>query len=226
MWPSEYWAAKLYDWANWGLIVGLVIGVISTLVVVWMGNVKEVYLRKDLAATTERAANADERAADAEQGAAEANRIAEAEKLARLKIEKQLAPRTLSEADRGKIAEDLHGFAASLAGRKVRISSLVGDAEGIVFSLEIMDIVTRAGIEVDPIIGRVQQVGLVDLGVQVTGPAADQEFMKRLATDIRADCDTALSVEWGPQFTAVEVAVRVKPVAGLPTVVRPGASHQ
>jgi len=59
MWPSEDWASRLYDLANWGLIVGLIMGVVSTVVVVWMGNVKEAYLRKDLASTNERAAKAE-----------------------------------------------------------------------------------------------------------------------------------------------------------------------
>ena len=67
MWPSEDWASKLYDLANWGLIVGLIVGVVSTVVLVWMGNVKEEYLKRDLAATHERAARAEERAAKAER---------------------------------------------------------------------------------------------------------------------------------------------------------------
>src|ERR1035441_8282950 len=58
MWPSETWAGRLFDIANWGLIVGLVVGVISTVFLVWMGNVKETYLRRELGATGERAAEA------------------------------------------------------------------------------------------------------------------------------------------------------------------------
>ena len=79
MWPSEEWASRVYDWANLGLIVGLVIGVISTVLVVWMGNVKEAYLPKQVAETNKSAALANERAADAkktatvaEQGTADA----------------------------------------------------------------------------------------------------------------------------------------------------------
>lgn len=52
--------------ANWGLIIGLILGVISTVLLVWMGNVKEVYLRRELAATGERAGHAEERAANVE----------------------------------------------------------------------------------------------------------------------------------------------------------------
>jgi hypothetical protein len=48
MWPSEELASRLYNLANVGLIVGLVLGVASTVLLVWMGNVKESYLRKSL----------------------------------------------------------------------------------------------------------------------------------------------------------------------------------
>jgi hypothetical protein len=56
MWPSAETASLLYNLANIGLIVGLVIGVVSTIVVVWMGNVKEEYLDKALADSHERTA--------------------------------------------------------------------------------------------------------------------------------------------------------------------------
>jgi hypothetical protein len=79
MWPSEDLASKLYDLANWGLIAGLMIGVISTVLIVWMGNVKETYLRKGLGDTNlelekqkERAAKAEGNAADAKKESAEA----------------------------------------------------------------------------------------------------------------------------------------------------------
>jgi hypothetical protein len=65
MWPSEEWASRLSDWANIGLIVGLIFGVLSTVLLVWMGNVKEAYLKRELADTNLRAANAEQRAADA-----------------------------------------------------------------------------------------------------------------------------------------------------------------
>jgi hypothetical protein len=66
MWPSEDLASRLYDIANVGLIVGLIIGAVSTVMLVWMGNVKETYLKKELGATGERAARAIERATKAE----------------------------------------------------------------------------------------------------------------------------------------------------------------
>ena len=66
MWPSEESASRLYDLANWGLIAGLVVGVVSTILLVWMGNIKEAYLRDHLAHTNERAASAGATAAKLE----------------------------------------------------------------------------------------------------------------------------------------------------------------
>jgi len=66
VWPSMEQAARLYDLANWGLIVGLVIGVISTVLLVWMGSVKEADAKAaqqrfemELEKQRERAANAE-----------------------------------------------------------------------------------------------------------------------------------------------------------------------
>jgi hypothetical protein len=55
MWPSEEFASRLYDWANVGLIGSLAVGVVSTALLVWMGNVKESYLKTDLGQTKEKA---------------------------------------------------------------------------------------------------------------------------------------------------------------------------
>jgi hypothetical protein len=38
IWPSENVAGRLYDAANIGLIIGLVLGVVCTFLVVWMGQ--------------------------------------------------------------------------------------------------------------------------------------------------------------------------------------------
>src|SRR5713226_351356 len=81
MWPSEEWASRLYDLANVALVIGLIVGAISTVLVVWMGNIKEEYLRKDLASANERAANLEH----------------ETEELRsrNLELEKSLAPRRI-----------------------------------------------------------------------------------------------------------------------------------
>jgi hypothetical protein len=70
MWPSENFASRLYGWANIGLIVGLVIGVIATILIVWMGNTKESYLAKRVSEANSAAAEANERAENARERAA------------------------------------------------------------------------------------------------------------------------------------------------------------
>jgi hypothetical protein len=177
--------------------------------------------QRDAETAKERASKADERATVNEKEAARLGKLAADESLARVNIEKQLAPRTLSESDREMIGKQLRPFAPSFSARKVKISSYSADAEGIVFSLEIMDILTRAGIDVEPIIGRVMPVGLVTVGVKVTGPIADGMFIKSLITGIRADVDTTLNGEWNSKYTEVNIEVGVKPVAGLPAVIQP-----
>jgi hypothetical protein len=57
--PSFDLASSIYDWANICLIGALIVGAASTILVVWMGNVKEADLQRDLAASKERLAAAE-----------------------------------------------------------------------------------------------------------------------------------------------------------------------
>lgn len=139
VWPSFEIAARLQDIANFFLIGTLVVGVIATALVVWMGNVKEEYLRRDLADTNARAEEAkadasqslaaakqaeanlagansraeEARAASAEANAraAEANKIAEGERLARVKIEERLAPRSITPEQIAGLSKRLKPYA-------------------------------------------------------------------------------------------------------------------
>lgn len=62
---------------------------------------------ENLAGANARAAAANERAAKAEQAAAEANRIAEQERLARVKIEQRLADRDITDTQRARLLQVL-----------------------------------------------------------------------------------------------------------------------
>jgi hypothetical protein len=145
---------------------------------------------------------------------------ASANELEAERLRRQLAPRTLDDASRRAIGKELSKFAPRFSGRKIEVMSYVADAEGIVFSLEVADIITKASIEVDPVIGRVEPVGLVDMGLKITDPSGDKEFMRSLAASIHSHLDTEINVEWNPKYTGVMVLVGVKPVAGLPVVKR------
>ena len=65
MWPSFLTASWLYNLANYALVGSLIVGVVATVFVVWMGNVKEDYLWRDVSAAKERAATLEKQAADA-----------------------------------------------------------------------------------------------------------------------------------------------------------------
>jgi hypothetical protein len=108
MWPSQQAAEWISDAANFALIASLVIGVIATVLVVWSGNKKEIYLKRDLAAAAARSAEANARASEADARAAQAIERAELEKTARLELESRLADRTIG-------GENLHRIGTQLA---------------------------------------------------------------------------------------------------------------
>jgi hypothetical protein len=111
MWPPEELASRIYDAANWGLIAGLVLGVISTVLIIWMGNVKETYLRSHIAETSERAANALDRASANEKEAARLRKLAEDERLARVELESKVAWRRIDPKAQSELASHLSRFA-------------------------------------------------------------------------------------------------------------------
>jgi hypothetical protein len=146
-----------------------------------------------------------------------ASKQAEGEKLARVKLEKQIQPRTINQSDREKLGEELKKFAAALKGRKVKMSSQIGDAEGMVFSLEIVDILTRAGIAIEDVgLGRVEGVGRVIMGANVTGPLADEEFIRSLAQGLTTHANSAVNGESKATYPDIAIMVGVKPIVGLP----------
>jgi len=64
--PFGAWTAEdVSSWANAWLVLSLVAGVVSTFAVIWAGNIKEAALKKDVAASNERAAKLEREAADA-----------------------------------------------------------------------------------------------------------------------------------------------------------------
>jgi len=104
MWLSLEWlsleSASFWNTiANWGLLIGLIVGVISTFFIVVTGNIKEKHFRLEIA--------------ESNKQAAEANQKAESERLARLKIEEKIAPRGLSPAQFGNLRNKLIEFAST-----------------------------------------------------------------------------------------------------------------
>ncbi|MGH8612275.1 MAG: hypothetical protein ACREYF_09595 [Gammaproteobacteria bacterium] len=90
------------DLANMALLLSLAVGVIATLVIVITSSTKEEFLKRDLAATSERAAGAHERAAELERQAAGL----------RLELEQEIqkrAPRALTDEQKSALTTALGG---------------------------------------------------------------------------------------------------------------------
>jgi len=129
MWPSEDWASRLSDWANIGLIFSLAAGVISTVLLVWMGNVKESYLKTHLEQFT----------IDLEKQKGEtANAQAEV-----LRLQQQRLPRTLKFDSN----ESLQALIATLKQTPFTVEILYknGDGEASWFAEEIRGLLLSAG---------------------------------------------------------------------------------
>jgi hypothetical protein len=137
MWPSEELASRLYNLANWGLIAGLVVGFVSTVLVVWMGNTKESYLQARLGAMTSSAAEANERAA-------EATKTAEQERIERLKLEAKLAPRRVTGEQRAAFA-----VACGTAQKvQISVSGMLGVADADDFADDLARVLKDCGYNV------------------------------------------------------------------------------
>lgn len=114
-WPSLQTASWLFDKASWVLAASLLIGAICTVLIVWMGTVKEHHW--DLA--REIAGN---KIGNLEVRAAELNRQAEADRLARMQIEERIKPRVLSEAQQSLISQRMTEWALLPSGSKQSVA--------------------------------------------------------------------------------------------------------
>jgi uncharacterized membrane protein len=208
--PSHDIASCVYNWANIGLIVGLAIGIISTILIVWMGNIKEQYLRRDVA--------------NANQRAAEANEKAEKERLARMQIEEKLAPRFISQSHRDALIERLKQF----AGIGIDIYVYPGgtpDAEP--FSLQISSMLIEAGWQVglsNVVTSRFSVRGIFiiikdktdNISVNAANLLADALISERIATQISYTIPDLAGVYSGgslddPKKAAILLLVGTKP---------------
>ena len=99
-WKSLEAPSRAHWWANWVLVCGLVIGLGSTGLINWAGNIKENSLKRDVPVANADAVQAIERAATAELRAAEVN----------FELERIKAPRRLRAEQRTRITEQLKPF--------------------------------------------------------------------------------------------------------------------
>jgi len=101
-------------------------------------------LKKDAALALERAAKAEENLGEAKRQAAEANRIAEQERLERIKIEERLASRRISKSKKEEIVKLLTPF----AGARITLQK-IGDDEATEFANDLISVLKESHWTVD-----------------------------------------------------------------------------
>jgi hypothetical protein len=237
MWPSEPLASRIYDIANIFLIISLVIGVVSTGLLVRTGNGKERYLRTELANATQKSAEANERAqnanldatkakqgtaiamadaARASQKAAEANKAAEDERIERLKLEAQIAPRRLSP----ELTKYLTDACQQFKGHTIIVRSYAMDVESAILAKQIVGALVASGMHVQDAVASFSNTGGIELGIHVTG---DEHMANQIGKILSSDghlkvfigganrLDTQPGLHTGIRYNPTEVTIMVGP---------------
>ena len=160
-WPSLKMASWLFDRASAFLVLSLVFGLAATVLIVWMGIVKEHHW--DLLRES------------AQKKIAELNKSTEELKAANLALEKQVEPRRLSADQMNEILAELIPF----AGKRVRFESYTQDVESAVLAKQLMLCFREAGLIVsEKGMMSIQTFGRVSLGIHVHG---EQQFADALS---------------------------------------------
>lgn len=145
MWPSFETAVRLYDYANILLILALVVGVVSTGLVVWMGKLKEGYLRHELAATNARAEEAKAASSAADAKAAELEKDAALARLETEKIKEAVAWRVINPVSASKLERVLSANPGS-----VNLRYMDGDPEALFLAIQVSKILSKSHWRIAP----------------------------------------------------------------------------
>lgn len=186
MWPSEGTTEQLYSWGNIGLIIGLVIGVVSTVLVVWMGHNRDSYLEQKLATTNRQTAELEAQ---------------------NLEIKQKMAWRSLGGDNRKTFVNSVRA-----AGRQVTIVELQ-DGESWNYAEQIFSAFKEAGWTTNKNYRQIYDSGGVPQGVVCriapNPDSAVQSAMKALET-AGANPETRKETHLRPDF--LEITVGLKPI--------------
>lgn len=157
-------------------------------------------------------------AARANQQAAEANRSAEQERIERLKLEAQVAPRRLTREQQEDIAKACIHF----RGHTVAVSSYSLDAEGAILAKQVIASLQASGMQVQDATASISPIGSFSLGIHVTGQdLALTDGLRQILSSVGhlavapADAEAAKGWEMstGPRDqTELSILVGVKPI--------------
>lgn len=195
---SREFAETWSDWANTGIILAAVLGVVSTGLAIWTGNVKEAYSKLDIAKLTN------------------SSEFLRAQNLA---LQSKIAPRSLSIEQQQAIANSLKFF----SGQKVSVSTYALDAEAAMLAKQIIACMKSAGINSEDQTASIMPLGGFAVGVHVSGTEALAirvfgSSLREIGGLLVAEDASGASIQSGPDFAAkaeapaVTILVGVKPV--------------
>lgn len=138
MWPSLQTADWLFSAPNIALIVGLALTVVATIGAVWMANVRDGYLKRELSEANTRIA---ESAVRIEVSRAEAASASARAMAAQLELTKLKLPRTLDDAQ----SVYLIGILKPFAGLSIFMRASAADAEAVGLASQLRSILAMAG---------------------------------------------------------------------------------
>jgi len=150
------------------------------------------------------------RAAEATARAAEASSKAELERLARTRLEAQIAPRRLSAEQQTFVSDTLRRF----SGRSVTLTSYSLDVEAAVLGRQLKAALESAGIRVNDNLAGTLPIGRFATGIHVSGPLLERDFVQALETALGHNGNIG-SVSIDPpisSFGSVGLLVGIKPI--------------
>ena len=171
---AEAWADK----ANIGIIIAAVIGVVSTTLAIWTGNVKEDFLKRDLAEANARGEEAKSEAAKANEKAASLEKEAAVARLEQERLKQQLAWREVTSHQAEAIRNTL-----KKANLQVTIFWIAGDAEGSAFARRLAEALLNAGSTISAF-APMGMLGAEKHGLSISG--SEKQECELLATALRA----------------------------------------
>jgi hypothetical protein len=142
---------------------------------------------------------------------AKARREAEQDRLERVKLEAQIAPRRLTMDQRKAIGASLKRF----AGRKLNLLTYVYDLEGAVLASQIKPALEEAGILVNAKISQVMVIGGFIAGIWVNGPPTEQDLVKALVDSLISDGKLNAANRGANQFGGADPAEGVNIMVGF-----------
>lgn len=150
----------------------------------------------------------DVKIAEAQRGVAEANERAESERLQRVQIQSLVSARHIPPENIQTLTDSLRRF----KGKSVILASYTNDPESFGLTRSILAALTAVPISVQDVSGRQMAVGQAVVGIGITGPRAEQDFVETLGKSIgTAGRLQGVSNFELPDGSPVTITVGVKP---------------